>query len=54
MKNIYVQNEAKKNFKDWSKQGLEFLLNIDDVNKNIKLKARKAIDKLQTTQTLPF
>ena len=46
MKNIYVQNEAKKNFKDWSKQGLEFLLNIDDVNKNMKTKVKKAIDKL--------
>ena len=49
MKNIYIQNEAKKNFKDWSKQGLEFLLNIDDVNKNMKTKVKKAIDKLQTT-----
>ena len=38
MKNIYVQNEAKKNFKDWSKQGLEFLLNIDDVNNGDEVK----------------
>ena len=45
MKNIYIKNEAKKNFKGWSKQGLEFLLNIDDVNKNMKTKVKKAIDK---------
>ena len=45
MKNIYIQNEAKKNFKGWRKQGLEFLLNIDDVNKNMKTKVKKAIDK---------
>ena len=46
MKNIYVQNEAKNNFKGWSKQGLEFLLNIDDICKTLKLKVKKAIDKL--------
>ena len=49
MKNIYVQNEAKNNFKDWTKEGLEFLLNRNDIDENIKLKARKVIDKLQTT-----
>ena len=26
MDNIYIQNEAKKDFKDWTKEGLEFLL----------------------------
>ena len=46
MKNIYIQNEAKKDFKDWTKKGLEFLLNIDEVYKNMKTKVKKAIDKL--------
>lgn len=46
MKNIYIKNEAKKNFKGWSKQGLEFLLNRNDIAENMKLKVRKAIDKL--------
>ena len=45
MKNIYIKNEAKKDFNSWTKQGLEFLLNIDDVNKNMKTKVKKAIDK---------
>ena len=25
-RNTYVKNEAKKNFKNWTKEGLEFLL----------------------------
>ncbi len=41
MKNVYIQNEAKKGFKDWTKQGLEFLLSLTSKDKrecNIKLK----------------
>ncbi len=27
MSNVYIKSEAKQNFKDWTKEGLEFLLN---------------------------
>lgn len=27
MSNVYIKREAKQNFKDWTKEGLEFLLN---------------------------
>ncbi len=36
LKNTYIQNEAKNNFKDWTKQGLEFLLLYSCFNKKIK------------------
>lgn len=38
MKNIYIQNEAKKGFKNWTKQGLEFLLLYPSLSKKIKTK----------------
>ena len=38
MKNIYIKNEVKKNFKDWTKQGLEFLLLYPYLSKRIKTK----------------
>ena len=44
MKNIYIQNEAKKGFKDWTKQGLEFLLLHPCINSNIKIKAQQKLD----------
>ncbi|MCT7508620.1 hypothetical protein [Aliarcobacter cryaerophilus] len=37
MKNIYIKNEAKKNFKGWSKQGLEFLLQFINLDKKTRL-----------------
>ena len=45
MKNIYIQNEAKKDFKGWSKQGLEFLLTYE-LQEDVKTECKKAIDKL--------
>ena len=45
MKNIYIQNEAKKNFKDWTKQGLEFLLSLTSENRRIKYKIKKELEK---------
>ena len=44
MKNIYIKNEAKKNFKGWSKQGLEFLLTCE-LQEDVKTEYKKAIDK---------
>jgi hypothetical protein len=38
MKNVYIQNEAKNNFKGWTKQGLEFLLLYHNLSKRIKTK----------------
>ena len=35
MKNIYIQNEAKNNFKNWTMQGLEFLLLYSWLNKKV-------------------
>jgi hypothetical protein len=45
MKNIYIQNEAKKNFKDWTKQGLEFLLSLTSENRRMKYKIKKELEK---------
>lgn len=48
MKNIYIQNEAKNNFKDWTKEGLNFLQkhyqNIKD--KNERKQIRKILKEL--------
>lgn len=43
MKNIYVQNEAKNNFKGWSKKGLEFLLLYSFLSKEIKTKIKSKL-----------
>lgn len=42
MNNTYIQNEAKKDFKDWTKDGLEFLLH----NTKYKDIAINALSKL--------
>lgn len=47
MKNIYIQNEAKKGFKDWTKQGLAFLLSLTSEDRRIKHKIKKKLDKLK-------
>ncbi len=47
MKNVYIQNEAKKNFKDWTKQGLEFLLSLTSEYRRMKYKIKKKLDKLK-------
>lgn len=38
MKNVYIQNEAKNNFEDWTKEGLGFLLLYHSLSKRIKTK----------------
>ena len=44
LKNIYIQNEAKNNFKNWTKEGLNFL---QKYYQNIKdKKERKRIRKI--------
>ena len=43
MKNVYIQNEANNNFKDWTKQGLEFLLHYSNLSKKIKLQIQSKL-----------
>jgi hypothetical protein len=47
MKNVYIQNEAKKGFKDWTKQVLAFLLSLTSEDRRIKHKIKKKLDKLK-------
>ena len=43
MKNIYIKNEAKNNFKDWTKEGLEFLLLYPYLSKRTKRKIKSKL-----------
>ena len=45
LKNIYIQNEAKKGFKGWTKEGLEFLLLYPSLSKRIKTKIESKLKK---------
>ncbi len=45
MKNVYIQNEANNNFKDWTKQGLEFLLFITSEDRRMQYKIKKKLEK---------
>ena len=44
LKNIYVQNEARNNFKGWTKEGLDFLLSLTSKNKRLRYKIKKQIE----------
>ena len=45
LKNIYIQNEAKKGFKGWTKEGLDFLLSLTSKDKRLRYKIKKQIEK---------
>ena len=45
LKNIYIQNEARKSFKGWTKEGLDFLLSLTSKDKRLKYKIKKQIEK---------
>ena len=47
MKNIYIQNEARKGFKNWTKQGLDFLLSLTSKDKRMQYKIKKKLEKLK-------
>ena len=47
MKNIYIQNEARKGFKNWPKQGLDFLLSLTSKDKKMQYKIKKKLEKLK-------
>ena len=44
LKNIYVQNEARNNFKGWTKEGLDFLLSLTSKDKRLRYKIKKQIE----------
>ena len=41
----YIIKESRNRFKDWTKAGLEFLLQRDELQEDVKQKCKKAIDK---------
>lgn len=43
LKNIYIQNEARKGFKGWTKEGLNFLLSLTSKDKRLRYKIKKQI-----------
>lgn len=45
LKNIYIQNEARKGFKGWTKEGLDFLLSLTSKNKRLRYKIKRQIEK---------
>lgn len=47
MKNQYICQEAKNNFKDWTKEGLEFLQSLTSKDKRMQYKIKKKLDKLK-------
>ena len=47
MKTVYIQSEAKKDFKDWTKYGLEFLLSLTSRDKRMQYKIKKKLEKLK-------
>ena len=56
LKNIYIQNEARNNFKGWTKEGLDFLLSLTSKDKRLRYKIKKQIEnhtKNEKTQSNP-
>ena len=44
LKNEYIYQEAKNNFKGWTKEGLDFLLSLTSKNKRLRYKIKKQIE----------
>jgi len=47
LKNIYIQNQSKNNFKNWTKEGLEFLLSLSSKDKRMQYKIKKKLERLK-------
>lgn len=47
MNNLYINREARKDFRGWTKQGLEFLLSLTSKNKKIQYKIKRIIEELK-------
>lgn len=43
---FYLKQEAKKDFKDWTKAGLEFLLHRNELKEDVKQKCKKVLERL--------
>ncbi|MDD3443732.1 MAG: hypothetical protein AB7D38_10510 [Sulfurimonas sp.] len=43
---FYIREEAKKGFKGWTKEGLEFLLHRGDLEEEIERECKKALARL--------
>lgn len=46
MQLLYLVQEAKRCFRGWSREGLEFLLRTKDLKAELKRECRKAVAKL--------
>ena len=44
LKNIYIQNEARKGFKGWTKEGWDFLLSCSEILPEIKNKVQQKLN----------
>lgn len=44
LKNEYIYQEVRNNFKGWTKEGLEFLLSCDDILPEIKSKVQQKLN----------
>ena len=47
LKNEYIYQEARNNFKGWTKGGLEFLYSLTSKDKSLRYKIKKQIEKLK-------
>ena len=52
LKNEYIYQESKNNFKDWTKEGLEFLLSLTSKDKRLRYKIKKQLEKLKRDSKL--
>ena len=44
LKNIYIQNEARKGFKGWTEEGWDFLLSCSEILPEIKNKVQQKLN----------
>lgn len=49
-RDFYLKQEAKKYFKDWTKAGLEFLPQRDELQEDVKSKCKKALERLSNVK----
>ena len=45
MRNLYINREARRNFKNWTKQGLEILVSLTRENRRMRYKIKKELEK---------
>ena len=47
LRNKYIFQESKNNFKNWTKEGLAFLLSLRNKDERMKYKIKKKLEKLK-------